>query len=413
MNRLVVGGLAVCALLAGCSGVTRDRQTSDNLGAGSFGDDVRFLDAHTSTVVLQDGDARVVIAPAWQGRVMTSTAGGDAGTSYGWINRSFIEKGELVPHMNVFGGEERFWMGPEGGQFSIYFPEGKPFEFEHWQVPAFIDTEPFSLTSHSDRSATFAGSADLTNWSGTRFLVGVDRTVRLLSPVETSSMLGVALPRGVHAVAYESINGVTNRGREAWKKDTGLLSVWMLCMFTPGPKTTVVIPFVQGEESQLGPVYNDSYFGAAPADWLVVDDGVIFFRCDGEYRTKIGIKPSRVKPTAGSWDAARGVLTFVQFNKPAGATDYVNSEWREQDEPYAGDVVNSYNDGPTGPGQPPLGPFYEIETSSPALALKPGERAVHIERVMHFEGDRAALDQIAEKVLGVGLDRIEGVFAGN
>jgi hypothetical protein len=26
-----------------------------------------------------------------------------------------------VPHINVFGGEDRFWLGPEGGQFSIFF----------------------------------------------------------------------------------------------------------------------------------------------------------------------------------------------------------------------------------------------------------------------------------------------------
>lgn len=412
MKNWALGGLALCIALTGCSTVTRsDRPTKTT--AGSFGDDVAFLSDHTQTVVLQDGDARVAIAPAWQGRVMTSTAGGDDGTSYGWINRKFIQKGELVPHMNVFGGEERFWMGPEGGQFSIYFPPGKPFEFDNWQVPPFIDTEPFTLVSNSDRSASFEGLADLTNWSGTRFLVGVDRHVRLLSSAETNSMLGLAVPEGINAVAYESINGVTNRGRNAWTSDTGLLSVWMLCMFTPGPQTTVVIPFVEGEESKLGPVYNDSYFGKAPADRLVVDGGVIFFRCDGTYRTKIGIKPQRVRPTAGSWDAARGVLTFVQFGRPEGATDYVNSEWRMQDDPFAGDVMNSYNDGPTGPGQPPLGPFYEIETSSPALALKPGERAVHIERVMHFEGDRAKLDSIATQILGVGLDKIENVFGKN
>lgn len=410
MNMRALGGLVLCAALTGCTGVTRTNGTTGSSVGGDFADDVRFLQKHTETVVLHDGNARVAIAPAWQGRVMTSAAAGDEGTSYGWINRKFIEKGELVPHMNVFGGEERFWMGPEGGQFSIYFPPGAEFEFENWQVPAFIDTEPFSLTSHDDRSATFSGSSDLTNWSGTRFMVGVDRTVRLLSTSETSAMLGVPVPAGVNAVAYESINGVTNRGRAAWTKDTGLLSVWMLCMFTPGPQTTVVIPFVVGDETRLGPVYNDSYFGKAPADRLVVDEGVIYFRCDGEYRTKIGLKPERVKPTAGSWDAARGVLTFVQFSKPGGASDYVNSEWRMQDKPFGGDVVNSYNDGPTGPGQPPLGPFYEIETSSPALALKPGERAVHIERVMHFEGERTSLDGIAKKVLGVGLDQIEGVF---
>ena len=45
--------------------------------------------------------------------------------------------------------------------------------------------------------------------------------------------------------------------------------------------------------------------------------------------------------------------------------------WEMQREPFKGDVINSYNDGPPAPGKPPLGPFYELETSSPALSLRP------------------------------------------
>jgi hypothetical protein len=30
-------------------------------------------------------------------------------------------------------------LGPEGGQFSIFFRQGVPFEFENWQTPAPID----------------------------------------------------------------------------------------------------------------------------------------------------------------------------------------------------------------------------------------------------------------------------------
>ena len=56
---------------------------------------------------------------------------------------------------------------------------------------------------------------------------------------------------------------------------------------------------------------------------------------------------------------------LVQFDRPAGARDYVNSMWEVQRDPFAGDVVNSYNDGPPAPAAKPLGPFYELETSSP------------------------------------------------
>ena len=50
-----------------------------------------------------------------------------------------------------------------------------------------------------------------------------------------------------------------------------------------------------------------------------------------------------------AYDAAGKVLTLVQYTLPEGAADYVSSMWELQKEPYAGDVVNSYNDGPPAP----------------------------------------------------------------
>ena len=74
--------------------------------------------------------------------------------------------------------------------------------------------------------------------------------------------------------------------------------------------------------------------------------------------------------------------------------------WEIQDQPYAGDVVNSYNDGPPAPGVPPLGGFYELESSSPALALAPGESHTHRHRTLHLTGTPAALDALAQAALG-------------
>jgi hypothetical protein len=86
--------------------------------------------------------------------------------------------------------------------------------------------------------------------------------------------------------------------------------------------------------------------------------------------------------------------------------------WQIQDAPFAGDVVNSYNDGPPAPGAKPLGPFYELETSSPAAALAPGASLVHRHRTLHLVGDEAALDRVARKVLGTGLAEIAAAFPG-
>ena len=52
---------------------------------------------------------------------MTSSSDGENGLSYGWINHDLIGSGEIKKQINAVGGEERFWLGPEGGQFSIFF----------------------------------------------------------------------------------------------------------------------------------------------------------------------------------------------------------------------------------------------------------------------------------------------------
>ena len=91
-------------------------------------------------------------------------------------------------------------------------------------------------------------------------------------------------------------------------------------------------------------------------------------------------------------------------------TDYVNSKWEIQQAPYQGDVVNSYNDGPLENGGKPMGPFYELESSSPALSLKVEESATHIQTTYHFEGNYNHLDTIAQKLFGVSLDDIRTAF---
>ena len=85
-------------------------------------------------------------------------------------------------------------------------------------------------------------------------------------------------------------------------RKSGLVSVWILGMFTPSPDTTIAIPFVAGAGIDAGPVVNDAYFGKVPDDRLRVKESVIFFRGDGQYRSKIGLSPSRARSVAGSYD---------------------------------------------------------------------------------------------------------------
>lgn len=373
--------------------------------AANFGDELTFLKQHTPVIVLSDsaGTAQVAVAPAWQSRVMTSTAGGSSGLSYGWVNRELIASGKVAPHINVFGGEDRFWLGPEGGQFSIFFAPGVAFDLEHWFTPAAIDTEPFETVKTSPGSATFRRPIKLKNYSGTPFELEVTREVRLLSPDDLRARFGELPKTAAQSVAFESVNTVKNTGAAPWTKDTGMLSIWILGMFNASPASAVVIPFKPGSESQLGPVVNDTYFGKVPADRLQVVESHLLFRADAACRSKIGLNWHRVKPVVGSYDAANHVLTLITFTLPKQAAPYVNSMWEIQKDPFAGDTVNSYNDGPSALGGKQMGQFYELESSSPALPLAPSNEATHIHTTAHFQGKEADLDRIAQAALGVNL----------
>lgn len=376
---------------------------------GSFGDDVAFLARHSDIALLARGDSKIAVAPAYQARVMTSTSAGDAGRSYGFIHRPVIERGGRQPHITVVGGEDRFWLGPEAGQYALYFEPNAPFDLEHWQVPEPIDWGAWDVVTRSEHEIAFRRDMSLTSRFGTRFDLRVDRIVRILDATVILRELGA--PTDLRAVVYETDNTITNTGAAAWVRETGLLSIWILGMFVPSPTTTVAVPIAAGTEAERGPAVNDRYFGAVPEDRIEITDRAVFLRADGQHRCKIGVARPRALPFLGSWDSSAGVLTIVSYTLPPGEdTAYVSSMWEMQDEPYRGDVVNSYNDGPPEPGARPLGPFYELETSSPAAALAPNASLTHRHRTIHVEGSRDALDALATRTLGVGLARIEAAL---
>jgi len=380
-----------------------DRATQTR-GSSTFADDVAFLSEHGEVITLAAPSGGVVALSAqYQGRVMTSAVSKDA-PGLGYLNRAFIASGETGTQFDNYGGEDRFWLGPEGGQFALYFPPGKPQEFAHWQTPAGFQEGTWTVESRSATEVVFSRSMQVANYAGTTFDVGVERTVRLLDPSSVQQLLGEAPLElsGLDWVAYETVNAITNRGKRAWTRETGAPSIWILAMFNPSPDTWVMVPFdARGE----GTIVNDQYFGAVPPERLkVLDQGVILFKCDGEHRSKIGVGPARVRPFAGSYSASARLLTLVHFDRPKDATAYANGMWDPKAAPFAGDVVNSYNDGPVEPGKPALGGFYELETSSPAAFLTPGATITHTHRTLHFVGNLEKLDPLARRALGVDLE---------
>jgi hypothetical protein len=378
---------------------------------GTFGYDLKFLQKYIDPVVLKDnsGKAMIIASSEWQGRVITSTANGNEGTSYGWINYNLVESQKLEKHINAFGGEDRVWFGPEGGQFSLYFEEGSSFEFENWFVPKEIDTEPFNLIESGDNYARFERGIQLINYSGFKLDMKVSRNLRMLDNEDASNDLGITLNDNIDFVAFESETILKNTSNETWNKETGMPSIWILGMFTPSPGVTIIIPYKKGDEALYGSIVNDTYFGKIPPNRLKIQDGIILFRGDGMARGKIGLSPLRVIPLAGSYDSISKTLTVVRFSFRDDARDYANSMWEIQDEPFKGDVLNSYNDGPLGDGSQ-MGPFYELESSSPAANLQPGESLRHIHQTFHFQGDEKILNEITLKIFGVDLETVKSAF---
>jgi hypothetical protein len=306
MKKYLKVFICICLLYPGCSnpgkGTIKKEKEMRSDSTSLYGYNRDFLKKHTRIIELKSGNSALAIAPDWQGRVMTSSQDGDNGFSFGWINRDLISSGKLSKHINALGGEERLWLGPEGGQFSIFFPKGQAFVYDNWQTPDFIDSRPWDIVSSTALSASFRTDVELVNYSGTRIELGLERSVSLLNVKELAEQTGISAG-SMQWVAYRSENTLINKGKMEWKKETGLLSVWMLGMFTPSPDVVIVIPVKEGDEKVLGVKVNDNYFGKISSDRLKVRNDHIFFRADGKSRGKIGIPPLRTTGVMGSFDS--------------------------------------------------------------------------------------------------------------
>ncbi len=379
----------------------------------SFGETVDIVSAASPLVLLSDGgNAQVAVSPTLQARILTSTASGPAGRGFGWVNFDLITSKKRLEHFNPYGGEDRIWLGPEGGQYSVFFAPGTPYELDHWYVPAPLDVEPFEVVEQTAASIRMRNNFRQQNHSGNYFDVDLDRTVRMVAPEKASPAVTADMLNGLAAVAFESRNVLTNRGSLPWTREGGLLSIWNIGQFDASPKTTVVVPFHPGPESERGVPINTDYFAVIPPDRLRLFPSAGCFKGDSHYRSKIGVNPKRATGVLGSYDAQHQVLTIVQHSLGDPGAEYVNSEWKQQEHPYAGDVANAYNDGPAAPGSGQLGAFYELESSSPAAALKPGESISHTHRTFHLQGDKTRLDAAARAALGLSIAEIENALPG-
>ncbi|MGZ8517350.1 MAG: DUF6786 family protein [Chitinophagaceae bacterium] len=375
---------------------------SCNFEKTAFEKDLAFLQKYDSLlVVLSRGNSQLILSPKYQAKVFTSTAG--EGSSFGWINYKLFDA-EPDPHMNAFGGENRIWLGPEGGAFSLFFPPKFVMNFGNWKIPPPFDTEPWELVAASDSMATIKKKMELVNYSGNQLSLTIDRKIKLLDKPGIEHSLGTRYGNDVDVVGYLTENSLTNSGQLAWTDSSGMPCIWILDMFPPSPNTTIIIPY---KKDSAHPV-NTNYFGDIPTDRVKYTGNTIFFKADGMLRKKLSVPPGAAKNVAGSYNADKKILTITLFDiDPNGR--YLNQEWDEKKPAFSGDVVNAYNDGPLEDGRQ-LGPFYVLESVSPAAFLEPGQALTHRHSVFHFTGDEKALDPVCQQTLGVSLEQVKNAF---
>ena len=371
--------------------------------ATAFARDLAFLREHDpDLVVLRSGGAALAASARYQGKVFTSTTG--RGESQGFIAYDAFAVDPPADHINSYGGEQRLWVGPEGGPLSVFFPPGVPFESEHWQTPPPIDHEAWELAGVGEREVRFRKTARFANRAGATFDARLDRRVELLPAAELGGVFGEATA-GLAGVGYATTNGLTNVGEAAWTEATGTICLWALDMLPAGDSVVVVLPYRDATPATLDTT-NAGYFGATPPARLRVVEGAVLFRGDGAEVGKVGLPARHATRRLGAVDLARGVLTVIDLD-PEPRARYLGMEWAELDDPYAGDAVTSYNHG-VAPAAPS---FYELESVGPAGFLAPGETATHRHTVYHFTGPRDAVAEAASDLLGVGPDDLVGFLA--
>ncbi len=404
-------GLSSGILLTACQqnkkGETSKQDTvNTTYKEGQFGYDLEFLQKYDSVLILsnESGLGQILVSPKYQGKVFTSTADGPDGKSFGWVNYKAFSA-PVDPHMNAYGGEDRLWLGPEGGPFSLYFENGKEMVYENWKTPTSIDTESWKLISADGSSAKMEKDTELKNYAGTVLTMKLNRDIKMLSNSQIESDLGIQLSDKIKSVGFSTLNSITNTGKEAWTKETGAPCLWSLDMFMPTDSTVILVPY---EETAQGKIATTDYFGEIDKDRISYKDGVLYFKADGKSRGKLGLSPQRAKTIAGSYDLANGILTVTKFTIDSGKT-YLNQEWTTKKDPFIGDAVNAYNDGPLEDGGQ-IGPFYEIESVSPAAFLKPSEKLDHSHNVYHFMGDKEQVSILLTKLFNISVQDIQSAF---
>lgn len=348
---------------------------------------------------------QVLVCPSLAGRVMGTSYTNDQGEFGGFINTKAFKE-DMKDSWDNWGGEERYWLCPEGGQFGLMF-QGKENSFDNYTVQAGINNSKYTVVDISDlgNSLSMKCQFDLHNATGTRFQV---ESLRRITALDACPYL-TGMIAEINFVGFQSESTITNVGANAWSKQTGALAHWHLGQFLPGERVIVIIPFNQGIFSD--PPIREDYFvqfclnGKMPANRYWLKNGFALFKADGKCRTKIGQNRSRATGLLASYNLDSDEIIMMDYDYYPGL-EYASSYWYEQPEPYNGDCISFSAEGPISPKEP-NGRCYELEAMSPAMFLSPGQSFTFRTRVFHIRGPRLLIAGICHQHLGPEISMLE------
>jgi hypothetical protein len=351
------------------------------------------------------GRPLVLVAPSLSARVMATSFDGENGCVNGFIDARAFREG-MRDIWDNWGGEERYWLAPEGGQFGLMF-QGKENCFANYHVQSGFNNQSYSVTNfkNGDNSLTMEGGFELRNAVGTQFTVHCTRRITAFD----ACPYAVGGGPDVDSVGFESASTIVNAGDNTWTRASGCLAHWHLGQFLPGPRVIAIIPFQQGVCPD--PPVREDYFrdfcidGKMPKERYWIRDGFVLFKADGKCRTKIGQNRTRATGLLASYNLDSDTMTFLEYDFYP-RLEYAASYWYEQSDPFHGDCISFSAEGPDVKGGPD-GRCYELEALSPAMFLAPGQSFTFRTRTMHMRGPRHALEFICRRQLGVEVSTLE------
>lgn len=375
--------------------------------------------ANVEPVVLT-GDNKnqvVIVTPKLVGRVICAGMDGIAGHTNAFVNAKQIIDGfsasgyaarsEPEAGWNNFGGCERIWFAPEGGPYGFFFEPSVEQNWHNYLMSYPLQSVQYKTTdkSHDGKSVTFKAPIKMTNYAGHNVSLEVTRQIALLE----SCPFAIGLESKADFVGFESQTWARNTGDKALDKHATPTAIWTLGIFHSGPQVVVLLPYKQGEDSQLGePVTTEyfRYFLAVDKDdenlakhWSV-EDGCVLVKSDGTVQLKLEMLKRRSLGRLASVDLAKNELTIVDFEMYP-ELDYAASFFT----PYDGDLLNGgvlstfmLAGEPLSAERPA---FYELEVCSPIMELRPNEQFCHVSRTYTIRADRKSIMQICERFFNV------------